>query len=311
MDKEVARELAKELIAALEAPEAGPIVPVVRKAARLAALVGDNTTEAILHAHLNGVEGEVGPDETAHSFGWSLVAPATQQAALDRRIPGGTVVPTLDLLTRKCAEIRLSLKAETSSSHARFLHETLNAYEAIEERIRNRVGSFVGRVEASLGPALHAPPAQRQSLGNKIFIGHGGSHVWKDLRFFLKDTLHLDPTEFNTEAQAGNPTVERLTQMLNESCLAFLVATAENEHADGTFHARENVIHETGLFQARLGFKRAIVLLEDGCAKFSNLDGVTDIRFPKGNLIAAAEQIRGVLKREGFLKPDEAAGKTG
>ena len=29
--------------------------------------------------------------------------------------------------------------------------------------------------------------------------------------------------------------------------------------------ARMNVIHEVGLFQGRLGFERAIVLLEEGC----------------------------------------------
>jgi predicted nucleotide-binding protein len=37
--------------------------------------------------------------------------------------------------------------------------------------------------------------------------------------------------------------------------------TAEDEQADGNHHARMNVIHEVGLFQGRLGFERAIVLL--------------------------------------------------
>ena len=36
----------------------------------------------------------------------------------------------------------------------------------------------------------------------------------------------------------------------------------EDEHKDGSVHPRENVIHEAGLFQGRLGFPRAIVLLE-------------------------------------------------
>jgi predicted nucleotide-binding protein len=45
-----------------------------------------------------------------------------------------------------------------------------------------------------------------------------------------------------------------------------------------------NVIHEVGLFQGRLGFKRAIVLLEEGCKEFSNIQGLGQIRYPKGNI---------------------------
>jgi hypothetical protein len=47
--------------------------------------------------------------------------------------------------------------------------------------------------------------------------------------------------------------------------------TAEDAHADNTSHARENVVHEAGLFQGRLRFERAIILLEQGCAQFSNI----------------------------------------
>ena len=73
--------------------------------------------------------------------------------------------------------------------------------------------------------------------------------------------------------------------------------TAEDEHADGTQHARENVIHEIGLFQGRNGFERAIVLAEEGCTEFSNIHGLNQIRFPDGDLLARSEQIRQVLER--------------
>ena len=75
--------------------------------------------------------------------------------------------------------------------------------------------------------------------------------------------------------------------------------TAEDEHADGTKHARENVIHEVGLFQGRLGFNRAIVILEDGCAEFSNIAGLDQLRYT-GNLVSISEEIRRVLEREGI-----------
>jgi predicted nucleotide-binding protein len=135
-----------------------------------------------------------------------------------------------------------------------------------------------------------------------VFIGHGGrSQAWRDLKDLLQDRLHLKPDEFNMEPAAGMTTKERLEEMLNSAVFAFLVMTGEDEHADKTTHARENVIHEVGLFQGALGFRRAIVLLEEGCSEFSNIQGITQLRFPKGNLKAVSEEIRRVLEREGLL----------
>ena len=65
--------------------------------------------------------------------------------------------------------------------------------------------------------------------------------------------------------------------------------------------ARMNVIHEVGLFQGRLGFTKAIVVLEEGCEEFSNIQGLGQIRFPKNNISAAFEEIRAVLEREGLV----------
>jgi len=73
--------------------------------------------------------------------------------------------------------------------------------------------------------------------------------------------------------------------------------TAEDEHADQTLHARENVIHEIGLFQGRLTFQKAIVVLEEGCTEFSNIHGLNYIHFPKGKIMAKSEEIRAVLER--------------
>jgi hypothetical protein len=73
-----------------------------------------------------------------------------------------------------------------------------------------------------------------------VFIGHGRSKVWKDLKEFLQDRLHLTPDEFNLQSAAGMATTERLQEMLDSAVFAFLVMTAEDEHADSTKHAREN-----------------------------------------------------------------------
>ncbi len=150
-------------------------------------------------------------------------------------------------------------------------------------------------------------PTNQDTMNNenkKIFIGHGGSHIWLRLKDFLENTLELPYEEFNRIPQAGKTTTDRLKKMLESCCIAFLIMTGEDKHADGTLHARENVIHEIGLFQAQLGFERAIILREKGCKIFSNIEGITYIPFPKGNIEAAFEGIRGVLKREGMIKKE-------
>lgn len=144
---------------------------------------------------------------------------------------------------------------------------------------------------------------KRQSTKNMIFIGHGRSRVWKDLKDFLQDRLHLSWEEFNRVPTAGVSTVARLSEMLDNVAFAFIVMTAEDEHADGEMFARLNVVHEAGLFQGKLGFGKAIILLEDGCKEFSNIIGLGQIRFPKGDIAAKYEEIRRVLEREGVIEP--------
>src|SRR5688572_2759612 len=187
-----------------------------------------------------------------------------------------------------------------------------NYYDGWKNSKGNPVGAFLEQAskEARTG-RLTSPSAKTRSAESstnsippkgKIFIGHGRSSAWRDLKDFLQDRLKLEWDEFNRESVAGITTIDRLKEMLEQATFAFLVLTAEDEHADGSKHARENVIHEVGLFQGKLGFRRAIILVEDECEEFSNVHGLTQIRFPKGNIFAKSEEIRRVLEREGLLK---------
>ena len=139
-------------------------------------------------------------------------------------------------------------------------------------------------------------------IGTNVFIGHGRSHAWRDLKDFVQDRLRLPWDEFNRVPVAGVTNIARLSEMLDAAAIAFVVMTAEDEMADGATQARMNVIHEAGLFQGRLGFTKAIVLLEDGCQEFSNIQGLGQIRFPAGQISAVFENIRQVLEREGLIE---------
>lgn len=136
-----------------------------------------------------------------------------------------------------------------------------------------------------------------------VFVGHGHSREWLALQNFLEIRLHLRCVEFNTESAAGVGTQERLSELLDQAGFAFLVMTAEDQQADGSKRARENVVHEAGLFQGRHGFRKAIVVLEETCAEFSNLHGLGHIPFPKGKIESCFEEARKVLEREKILKP--------
>jgi hypothetical protein len=151
------------------------------------------------------------------------------------------------------------------------------------------------------------PLTQEGGTDAVIFIGHGHSAIWKDLRDFIRDRIGMPLEEFNRVSPAGIAVTERLAEMLNRAHFAFLVLTGEDELTDGTLHARENVIHEAGLFQGRLGFRRAIILLEEGCQEFSNIHGLGQIRFPTGNIAASFEEIRQVLEREQLIASGRAA----
>ena len=125
--------------------------------------------------------------------------------------------------------------------------------------------------------------------------------MWRELKDFIQDRVGLPWDEFNRVPVAGVANVARLSEMLDAAAIAFLVMTAEDEMASGMVQARMNVVHEAGLFQGRLGFARAIVVLEEGCQEFSNIAGLGQIRFPKGRISASFEEIRRVLEREGLI----------
>lgn len=198
-------------------------------------------------------------------------------------------------------EIRWNAVRELATSGAVETYKLIKAHDPRKDRFSLRVvpvkiKSVLEKTESKLVPAF-----SRQASKHKIFIGHGHSTMWKDLKDFLAERLGLEWIEFNRDCSAGLATKERLEEMLNDVGFAFLVMTGEEERPGGTVHARDNIIHEAGLFQGKLGFNRAILLVEEGCSGFSNIAGLTYISFPRGKIGASSEEIRRVLEREGFL----------
>jgi hypothetical protein len=57
----------------------------------------------------------------------------------------------------------------------------------------------------------------RSRQGGNIFIGHGRSGLWRELKDFVHERLHLPWGEFNRVPVASTTNVERLIQMLDDA----------------------------------------------------------------------------------------------
>ncbi len=168
-------------------------------------------------------------------------------------------------------------------------------------QVCSELATLARRGASHIDRVVEARATKGVRVGGKVFIGHGGSPVWRELKDFIQDELGLQCDEFNRVEVAGTTTVVRLQQMLDEAAFAFLVLTAEDERLDGRVTARENVIHEAGLFQGRLGFERSIIMLESACNEFSNIHGLSQLRFDSGKIEGLFDRVRRTLKREGLI----------
>lgn len=145
------------------------------------------------------------------------------------------------------------------------------------------------------------PPKQIEETSTikpTVFIGHGRNIAWKDLKEHLVDKHHINVEAYETGARAGHSIRDILEDMVAASSFALLVFTGEDKQVDGAIRARQNVIHEAGLFQGSLGFARAIILLEDGVEEFSNVQGIQYIPFAKNNIKEAFGDVLATIQRE-------------
>lgn len=174
----------------------------------------------------------------------------------------------------KNSDTTISIKASSRG-------EIESAFEIFEKNYKNSVVEITKEVKSPI-----------------IFIGHGRSIQWRDLKDHLGDKHDFKIEAYETGARAGHQIKDILEDMSSKSTFAILVMTAEDKDDNGKFNARPNVIHEIGLFQGKLGFSKAIVLLEDSTEEFSNLQGIQQLRYSKGNIKETFGDVLATIKRE-------------
>jgi predicted nucleotide-binding protein len=146
---------------------------------------------------------------------------------------------------------------------------------------------------ASEGDKIASTPPARSN----IFIGHGRSKLWARVQVFLESELGLDVLTYESDSRVSEQIISVLEGFLNSAAVAVLIMTAEDETAEGTIRARQNVIHEVGLFQGRLGFEKVIILKQDTVEPFTNIAGLQYINFKDNDIELAFLELQRKLKK--------------
>lgn len=148
---------------------------------------------------------------------------------------------------------------------------------------------------------IKSKPRKKSTGDGKIFIGHGRSKLWARVQLFLNEELKLDTLTFESESRTSESIVNILEQFLDQASFAILIFTAEDETSNGDLRARQNVIHEAGLFQGRLGFDKVIILKENKTEEFSNIAGLQYIPFSDDNIEQTFYELQRTLKKSGLI----------
>lgn len=133
----------------------------------------------------------------------------------------------------------------------------------------------------------------------RVFIGHGGDRQWEAVRRVVAN--HYDYSAFESHDRLGQQAFEVVENMISEASVALIVMTATDERADGKKTARQNVVHELGFAQGRLGARKTIIVVEQGTELFTNIDSIQQIRFAPGEIHTVEDQVLAALanrKRE-------------
>lgn len=137
-------------------------------------------------------------------------------------------------------------------------HSILNTYTAVHVYAESwpQILAVMDVFEANKQLALLPAPDDEEDEEPEapvIFIGHGTSTSWKELRDHLHDKHDFEIEAYEIGARAGHTIRDILETMLDRSSMAFLLMTGDDETVTGELHPRLNVVHEAGLFQGRLG----------------------------------------------------------
>jgi predicted nucleotide-binding protein len=196
---------------------------------------------------------------------------------------------------------------QSLDAHEGYISSTMHDIEVLQgSSLQAGLDAFNSARQRSnaLRPAKVAPDQSTATTGARkfaVFIGHGHSALWRELKDHIVDTLHLDAIYFEKSSRVGEHMKEILEGFADDTDCAILVLTKDDEQPDGPERARQNVVHEVGYFQGKHGFKRVAMLIQRGVEEFSNVAGIIAIQFDNHKIRGSFSDVDAWLRREGFI----------
>lgn len=150
--------------------------------------------------------------------------------------------------------------------------------------------------------------AERGGSGRSagIFISHGSNSEWFAVQRFLEDRFDAPVHSFESASWGGREITEAISSYLERCGLSVCVLTAEDFTGDGRKFARQNVIHEVGLFQGQHGFDSVVLLVEEGCDFVPQAAVPYTIFFPRNKIHRTFYQLAEIIKAHGFPAREES-----
>ncbi|MGW4893336.1 PfkB family carbohydrate kinase [Kitasatospora sp. NPDC004240] len=159
-----------------------------------------------------------------------------------------------------------------------------------------------GQLAAVTKDFIRSHDAARRSAARPagVFVAHGRSPEWLAVKAFVEQRFGLPVYSFESDSWGSRPVTEALADYLQRCSFAICVLTAEDATGDGQLVARQNVIHEIGLFQGQYGFDRVFVLAEEGCESVPPPAVPYTSTFPRHGIDRSFWHLDRALQNQGF-----------
>ena len=160
--------------------------------------------------------------EREDSFIASLKAQAEQTQILSQGEVLRQRLPSAQMISRDSLAVTQGLQIPP---HLSVLAEVIT--------LRHGPAICAGLAQVARKAGSHLARQQRRfrrsrEVGTNVFIGHGRSPIWRELKDFVQDRLRLPWDEFNRVPVAGVTNVARLSAMLDAASVALLIMTGDD-----------------------------------------------------------------------------------
>lgn len=115
----------------------------------------------------------------------------------------------------------------------------------------------------------------------RIFVSHGHEEMVKlKVKNFIASRIGHDPIIIGEQPGRQGLTVIEALEKFSQGCeFALILLTGDDLAQDGGRRARQNVVHEAGFFQGKLGRRKVVLIVERGVEIPSNLAGLFYLEF--------------------------------